>query len=146
MNTSITFITFLLIAWAQDVPHNQTIEKIEFTTLIRGAHEEVLIIKDCVSIVKQGFSDPQESRVQSKILNQDWQKLLSSIKEISLDSMRSFPSPTNKRAYDGAWHSSLVITTSDKKSYRHSFDNEEPDERLKPLMKAIRELTEKVSK
>jgi hypothetical protein len=122
---------------------NNEIEKIEFTTLTRGAHEKVLITKDCVSVVKQSREDEHENNAEMKLRKDDWQVLVNSTQNISLPDVPTYQAPTNKRAYDGAWHSSITIITKNKKSYGHSFDNEEPNEKLQPLMKAIRALAER---
>jgi hypothetical protein len=124
-----------------DKQQSHSIDKIEFKTLIRGAHEEVLITKDCVSIVKQGRSDTTEKHIRFKIKKDDWQYLMNSLNGISLEEIPTYSSPTNKRAYDGAWHSIIIINTTAKGSFGHSFDDEEPNEKLKPIMKAIRDIT-----
>jgi hypothetical protein len=50
------------------------------------------------------------------------------------------PSPTNKRAFDGAKHSSIIITLANRETYQHTFDDENPNEKLVPLMKCISNL------
>ena len=145
MKTCVTLLIPLLV-YASLYAQKNEIEKIEFKTLVRGAHEDVLITKDCVSIVKQGHSDAIESHAKFKIKKEDWQALLNSFNNIPLHEIPSYSSPTNKRAYDGAWHSSIVISTTGKKSFGHTFDNEEPHEKLKPLIIVIRDIADKYSK
>jgi hypothetical protein len=47
------------------------------------------------------------------------------------------------RASDAAAHGSLIITTSDSKSYTHAFDDENPHQKFQPLMKQIKNLVGK---
>jgi hypothetical protein len=144
MNLNITplILFFIGVALRLSAQGTDEIKKIEFITLTRGAHEKVLITKDCVSIVRQTRTDEKEVDFKMKIKEADWQGLLNSIPTISPAEISSYQSPTNRRAFDGAWHSSITITTRDEKSYGHSFDNEEPNEKLQALMKNIRRLAE----
>src|SRR5438128_1341528 len=116
--------------------HRNIINKIEFNTLTRGAHQEIIITDDSISIVNRSLTNTTENRLKYKIEKGDWQKLLNALDGISLEQIPSFTSPSNKRAYDGAWHSSIIISTTSHKSFMHSFDNEEPNQKLKPLMLA----------
>jgi hypothetical protein len=143
LNLTVLIVCFIGTTLYSFGQRNSEIKKIEFTTLTRGANEKVLITKDCVSVIKQGRDDVNENSVEMKLQKGDWQALLNSLQNISLADISSYQAPTNKRAYDGAWHSSITITTKDEKSYGHSFDNEEPNEKLQALMKTIRTLTER---
>jgi hypothetical protein len=51
--------------------------------------------------------------------------------------MPDLPSPTSKRAFDGARHSTITIETTLGKSYTHSFDDKNPHPGLMELMEAI---------
>jgi hypothetical protein len=144
-------LIFLIVFFFGPVCHlfaqqDTDVEKIKFTTLTRGAHQEVLITKDCVSMVKQGRSDEKEIKIKVKIEKNEWLALLSAVEDISIANIPSYKSPSNKRAYDGAWHSSITITRKDNEAFGHSFDNEEPNEKLEPLMNAIRALVDKAER
>jgi hypothetical protein len=144
MNFRLSFlIIFFVGASFQLFGQTADVKKIEFITLTRGANEKVLITKDCVSIVRQGRTDEKEINAKMKLQKGDWQMLLNSIEDISLTEVPAYQAPTNKRAYDGAWHSSITITTKDEQSFGHSFDNEDPNEKLQVLMKRIRMLAER---
>lgn len=114
------------------------ITKIEFSTGTRGYQKNVFISADSVIEVTEGRESKQP--VKKKIEQNEWTGLIGIASELSLSEIEKLPSPTSRRAFDGAKHSSIVITTKDGKSYTHAFDDEQPHKKLQPLMKAISKL------
>jgi hypothetical protein len=68
----------------------------------------------------------------------EWDELLKAASQLKLTEVSTLPSPTNRRAFDGARHSTLVISTNDGQSYTHSFDDENPHEHLRNLMDVVK--------
>jgi hypothetical protein len=54
-----------------------------------------------------------------------------------MEEIPALASPTMQRASDAARTSTLSIIDTMGKRYTHTFDNEDPNEKLKPLMKSI---------
>jgi hypothetical protein len=126
--------------YAQDIP---VVIKVEFSTLTRGAHETILITKDCVKVGKQRSEDREEKKSDFKITAESWNSLMNEVNRIPLPDVATLQSPTKDRAFDGAYHSSIIITTDKQETFTHTFDNENPHQKLVPLMLAIRKLVPK---
>jgi hypothetical protein len=118
--------------------HDSIITKIEFSTGTRGYQKNVFISAD--SIIEITEDRENKRPVKKKIEQNEWRGLIDIASELSLNELEQLPSPTSKRAFDGAKHSSIIITTKDGKSYAHAFDDEQPHKKLQPLMNAIRKL------
>lgn len=112
------------------------ITKVEFTTLTRGQKKEVFISADSVVEVSEGLSN-EHAVVKRKIESAQWQALLATVKGANLEEVPNLPSPTTRRAFDGARHSSIKITTADGRDFTHAFDDENPHQMLQPLMDEI---------
>lgn len=55
------------------------------------------------------------------------------VSKINLDEINNLKAPTNKRLYDGAMHTSILIKCGSKNYTSASFDNTDPPIELKPL-------------
>lgn len=139
-----TIIFALQLAWVT-FSHAQVqqpqIVKIEFHTLTRGAYEHVKVTKDSVQTEKKTKDDQKERKSIRKLKPKELENLLNTIQNVSLQDIPSLKSPTNDRAFDGAYHSTIIITTADNQTFTHMFDNEKPNEKLQMLMLAIRKIT-----
>jgi hypothetical protein len=127
----IAFAGITLAARCQDDP----VVRVDFTSLTRGYQKEVAISKDSVVEIISGLAEYRVTK--SRQTDDEWKELVATLRGISLDEIPSLTSPTSKRAYDGARHSTIMISTRGGKSYTHGFDDEDPHEKLQPLMKAI---------
>jgi protein-tyrosine-phosphatase len=130
--TVIIFTVIMSFAHAQ-----KKVTKIEFSTLTRGSHQLTYITKDSVEIVKQNGVDTSEDRLFRKLKSHDWEDLVKALKTTSLEEIPTLVSPTKNRAFDGARHSSITIIVENGETYTHVFDNENPNEKLQPLMQCI---------
>ncbi|HTH31553.1 MAG TPA: hypothetical protein VL946_09385, partial [Lacibacter sp.] len=74
---------------------------------------------------------------------EEWRTLMDCLKKVKLSEVPELKSPTMKRTYDGARHSTLTLITNETTPLTHSFDNEDANEKLLPLMKAIQKIEEK---
>jgi hypothetical protein len=139
--TGILFFLFLhFFAQSQD----SEIVKIEFNSLTRGYHERVMLTADTVKVIKKNERSGGEEKIQCRAISPgEWNKLVNSLKGISLTEISEFKSPTMNRAFDGARHSSLIITMKNAQTAGHAFDDENPHKKLELLMKIIREIADK---
>jgi len=127
---------FLLLVNNQ-APQQQNISRIEFATSTRGYHKNIIITTAAMSITQQSRNDVNEHTVKLKITKRDWSELRKALKNISMEEIPILASPTMQRASDAARMSTLSIVYATGKRYTHTFDNEDPNEKLKPLMKSI---------
>lgn len=128
------FLNCMIGGHAQDY---DSIMKIEFSTLTRGAHQTIVFTKNQIETTKQTHNDNVEKRTFSSLSAKQWEVLLLPLSALALAEIPTLTSPTKARAYDGARHSAITITTNSGKTFSHNFDNENPHERLKPLMREI---------
>ena len=118
-----------------------SVKKVEYTTLTRGYQKHIIISPDSLTITVEGR---EENKSYKRALSKDeWRTLTDCLKKVKLSEVPALKSPTMKRTYDGARHSTLTLITSDTTPLTHSFDNEDANEKLLPLMKAIQKIEEK---
>ena len=134
-----TTILIFLTDLASCAQNKKEITAIEFTSLSRAYYEQVLITPDslCNGTREAGGEIKTTCRPTTTA---EWNELLNSLNGVSISEMGKLKSPSMKRAYDGALHSSLRLTTKDNQSWNHSFDDDDPHEQLRPLLIAIRKL------
>ncbi len=120
----------------------QDIQKVEFSTLSRGGHfEKIVITKDKLSFQQEERRLKKETQALSRMLKEvEWEQLLQKIENLNLQEISKLKSPTMKRAFDGARHSQIIVSTFDNQQYIHRFDNEDPNALLKPLLQSILKL------
>lgn len=141
MKNIISLLILAIFALAGYAQSNGDIIKIEFTTGSRGGYwEQVTVNQDSIVIVKRATRGAEETRHKRKTKKKEWISLLKSIKNISITKIAAFKSPTNDRAFDGAMHSSITITSAEKKSADHLFDNQNPHKELQKLLSSIQKI------
>jgi hypothetical protein len=121
------------------------VTKIEFTSLTRGYHKQIRISTDSLISVTNGRENDHKI-VKRKLAAGEWKELLEHIARITLAEIPELSSPTSRRTFDGARHSTIQIVTREGKSYTHSFDDENPNEKLQPLMEIITKMQEEKRK
>ncbi len=111
--------------------------RVEFTSLARGGYnKQVIVTKD--SLFESNSEGREEVQIMRRKTNpNEWQGLMQSLNNVTLSKIPDLKSPTMKRAYDGARHSTISISTSRGETVTHSFDDEMPNEKLQELMKLI---------
>lgn len=129
-----------LLFFKSSAPQQHDITQIEFATSTRGYHKDVVIVQYTLKVVELTRNDEHEKITNKKIDSGTWKKLLASLKNISLPEISSLAAPSMKRAVDAARTSTITITTNKGESYAHTFDDEDPNERLRPLMTLIHSL------
>lgn len=114
----------------------QQVRRIEYTTLTRGFHKQVIITPDSVISITEGRGT-QHDKTGRKLNSGEWEQLKQRLHGVKLTDMPTLESPTSKRAYDGARHSTINITDNQGQAWQHSFDDEDPHAKLKPLLEAL---------
>jgi hypothetical protein len=116
----------------------QGITKIEYNSGTRTYREQVIITPDSLVSVKENFRTDSGPVVSKRSLSDpEWKKLLQALGSTRPEDLPALESPSDKRTYDAAAHTSIRITTADSKSFSHGFDDTKPNEKLKPLMNGI---------
>jgi hypothetical protein len=129
-------LCFLLLICSAGQCQSVNIRKVEFTTLTRGYQKQVFISQDSVVEIVDGRQE--DNKITKRSLSKsEWDSLVKAIQSVDLKEVPALQSPTSRRAFDGARHSSIRISDADGKQYEHSFDDESPHPNLKPLMDAI---------
>ena len=145
MKIQIILLSMFLLLNKNSEPQQLKVSQIEFATSTRGYHKNVIITKDMLIITQQSHNDVSEHTTEVKMVEDDWSALLGALKDLSLEEISTLASPTMRRASDAARSSTLSITDENGKLYSHSFDNENPNAKLKRLMECIVALEERIT-
>jgi hypothetical protein len=139
LSVSILIFAFGTNSKCQD---GNIIREIELSKTSRAYQEHIRINADSLHVLVEDRKNEKASTSYSrKITKEEWNVLLNMTKDLVLKDLSSLPSPTMKRAYDGAMHATITIYTKDGSSYAHGYDDENPHEALRSLRKAIREIS-----
>ena len=130
------YITFCLCSLLVRCQTAGEVSKIGFTTLTRGFQKQVFISKDSVIEIIDGRQEANKV-TKKRIDKSEWDLLTESLKQVDVAEVPSLPAPSSRRAFDGARHSTITLTTTDGKEWMHTFDDESPHPKLKALMEAI---------
>jgi hypothetical protein len=118
------------------------VREIELSKVSRGYEEHIRITADSLHVFTEGRTGNKPSKNFSrKVMAEEWAAFVKTIKALSLKDLPALPSPTMKRAQDAAMHSTITIQTADGRSFAHGYDDEDPHQALKPLLKQIRALS-----
>ncbi|HYC86952.1 MAG TPA: hypothetical protein VEB86_17085 [Chryseosolibacter sp.] len=130
--TFILLLMFVCLAARCQPP----VTKVEFTTLTRGYQKQIFITADSVIAITDGRQD--DNQVSKRRTDPaEWQLLMDALRGVDPQEISGLQSPTSRRAFDGARHSTIKLIVHDGKEYQHGFDDEFPHDKLKPLMDAI---------
>ncbi|SMD31744.1 hypothetical protein SAMN04488029_0080 [Reichenbachiella faecimaris] len=135
----IRVLSFFLLLSISAHAQIDTIVKIEFQSLSRGYYEHISITEDSLVVRKNENRSAEESVNKRALSKKEWKSLLKEFNHVNLESLPVLESPTMKRAYDGARHSSLKVYST-KSFYEHLFDDDNPHTKLQPVMKCIRSI------
>jgi hypothetical protein len=137
MKIPLMLIMSMLNGYAAYSQNKSGIIKIEFATLSRGGqNKQIVCTADSVWISSKEGRGLQLKIEKKKMNPKDWEQLIRSLKNVSLPAISGLQSPTMKRAYDGAKHSTISIYTQEA-TWSHSFDDESPHEKLSVLLKLM---------
>ncbi len=117
---------------------HDAIAQIEWSKVSRGYEESTRITSDSVNVIAIDRKGTGKNLNFGRKTNpQEWAELVSLVQQVSLKDISKLASPTMDRASDAALHSTITIRDASGKEYSHGFDNDNPNEALKPLIKAI---------
>jgi hypothetical protein len=138
MNTMNIFFLIVSSAFsARQQTKPDDVQRIEFTSITRGYQEHLVVDSDSIVFTYTDNADRKEKRHAKANHKQAWKRVLQTVDNIDWKNFDSLMSPTNKRAFDGARHSSIIVTTRIDGTHNHTFDDENPNQRLVKLMKCI---------
>jgi len=113
------------------------ISRIEFNSVTRGFQKNVIITADSVVESVDGRQQSQNKLVKRKNDPTDWSNLLKTLSDVDIAQLSKLEPPSRRSAFDGARQSTIKITDTNGNNYSHTFDDENPNDRLKPLMDEI---------
>jgi hypothetical protein len=141
-NVLLFVLASMLTAMQLHAQGDSAITRITFTSLTRGYQKQIVITPDSSTLL----ISKQETRTETRKLEKgEWKNLLTCVKKIKPEVLPELKSPTMKRAHDGALHSTITII-SEGKEWSHSFDDEDPHEKLRPLLKIVKRIGERPAK
>lgn len=134
-------LEFALLTILSFTPQESNVVKVEFSSISRGYQEIVVFTPDSVRGEKPEPGDrTKKTSFEQPIRKQDWKHITQLATSLPRTEFEKLQSPTNKRAFDGARHSTITITLDSGETYHHLFDDENPNEKLQPLMTCIAQL------
>ena len=122
---------------AQSVDHLDDWVEIRFKSQSRGGDfREIRLTKDSIYHFS-GNRRNHKAETQKKCLSRkDIKQIDKALDGLERADFSSLESPTNKRAYDGAAHSEIVILIQGQPK-DHYFDDELPHASLQPLLQVM---------
>jgi hypothetical protein len=138
----LTYLLYSLLA-VVNMTQVQTsdFKSVTFESMTRGGNRLVEVRADSIVLMKS-----REKRT-FKTDKVDWLKITKIVQALKLNEIETYPAPTSKRSYDGAWHSTIrVVDANDKHYSSNSFDDEVAPKELLSLMKRLKEIETQYSK
>jgi hypothetical protein len=130
---NVLLILFSILTIAARCIGQDAVTKIEFTTLTRGYQKQVFIDADSLIVIVDGRQEPNKV-VKRALPKGSWDDINRVLQNVT------YESPSNRRAFDGAKHSTLKLITRDGKDFSHTFDDLDPHPALKPLLEVLLEI------
>ncbi len=128
----------------QQFQTSKDVQKVEFNSLSRdGNYEQIVITQNKLKFQKEKRRSKEKKQTYCREFKEvEWKQLVQSMEHLKLDEIPKLKSPSMKRAYDGARHSEIIITTLDNQQFIHRFDDENPNELIMPLLQSILSLND----
>lgn len=118
----------------------QQITQVKFQSFTRGGQKEVTVEPKKISIKEQGFNT---SDIEKEISTEDWTRLLTHGSKLQLSELPNLEAPSNDRAADRAWHSTITIIAGSREYQCQTFDGNKAHSKLLELMGEVMRLEEK---
>jgi hypothetical protein len=132
------FPILLALLFCVQCTAQKEITRIEYTAGSRTFRHQIILTPDSVVSIEENFRGGDESKSRkARLTSKEWEAVILSLKGVSPKKISELKSPTDKRTYDAAAHGSIILTIKDGSSYTHGFDDADPHEVLRPLMKQI---------
>ena len=118
----------------------ETVTKFSFESGGRGFEESIIVRLDSTFYHKHSLF--KKINIDSVFLTEKgtWEKLLNSIAPYKLAELKNLPAPSHYIDIDGAMGSQIEIETNLHKYFCGSFDDINPDDKLKLLLGIMLEL------
>lgn len=113
--------------------------KVEFVTSTRGYQKKVVVTPREITVIEEGRQGA--NRWATPFNDKQWEVIATALKSVNIANIPKLESPTTRRYSDAARSSVLTIHFSGDDPVSHSFDNENPNRELLPLMDAITRLS-----
>jgi hypothetical protein len=134
-------LTLLCMAALQGQPLAE-VTKIKLSKISRGYEEHITITADSLHVwIENSRGEQGRTDYSRKVSAEVWTSLVNIVKQLKLKDLPALPSPTMKRAHDGAMHSAITVETRGGKEYTHGYDDENPHQAVVPLLKRVREVS-----
>ena len=140
-NNTIIIVFVLVFGMAARCQPGKHVNQIELSKMSRGYEEHIQFTADSLHVWIENNRGEQGVDRTRKLTVQEWTSLIDLTNEIKLTDLSALPSPTMKRATDAAMHSTITIHLADGRAYSHGYDDEDPHDIVKPLLKKIREIS-----
>lgn len=128
---SILALALLLSSCSPPASKTDGIESVSFSSGTRGGQKKVVVTAGKVVFDRNG-------EVWEKALRPDqWSEIVSLLDSVNLPEMETYESPTQERATDGAWYSTLAVVSGGVTYESASFDNTHAPDPLVSLLKAV---------
>lgn len=112
------------------------VTRIEFTSMTRGYQKQVFVDKDSVTVIVDG-RQAENKVVKKAMAGNTWDAIQKELGNIDLNNVSQYKSPGNRRAFDGAKHSTLKFITKEGKEAAHTFDDLQPHRDLKRILDLV---------
>ena len=141
-NNTIIIVFVLAFGMAARCQPGKHVNQIELSKMSRGYEERIHLTADSLHVwIENNRGEKPRVERTRKLTAQEWTSLINLTNEIKLTDFSALPSPTMKRATDAAMHSTITIHLADGRTYSHGYDDEDPHDIAKPLLKKIREIS-----
>ena len=114
--------------------------KISYQAISRGFFKQ-LTFEDA----KMTYSEDRDLKTIDtfKISKNEWKQILDLTSKLNLEELENLVSPTDKRLYDGAAHTTITIDLEGKSFNSSSFDEGHPPSKIEALVNKMLTISEK---
>jgi len=138
---ALSFLIVVFVVVNSSAQQESDVTRVEFNSGTRTQRQQVILTPDSIRIIREDFRVDQTPDVTDRAMpSNEWQNVISSLKDVRLTEIKNLQSPSMRRTFDGAAHGSLIITTRNGDTYTHGFDDEQPHRKLRGLMNAIQRI------
>lgn len=111
---------------------------IHYEANTRGFYQKVIVQNYTVSYTNDRKGE--KTTIAQKILDADWNALISEFNKVDLENLPNLKAPTEKRFYDGAAIASLKIIYKGKTCQTSDFDHGFPPMEIQKLVEIVNSL------
>jgi len=122
------------------VAKNDNSYVIEYTAHSRGLFQQIIVTNEMISFQKDRQSKPKTESCNKT----DWNKLMALLKDVNVTSLSKLEAPTKAHQYDGAAITTLKISHQGNSYETPSFDQGNPPEEIKVLVKEILSIAQNI--